>query len=165
MTSKLDDQDDKELGVVEQRKMEFRGRYKEQQDLVKLAKTMRSVSLTVERLKDELALANAEYDVLRLEVIPALMEAQNIERQVIKFDNDYTGRLGLTSDAYVSVKKGCKDDFFAWLKKNKFGSLIIPGVNSSTLKAFVKGRITSGKPIPDKLLNVTPYTRASITKE
>lgn len=151
---------DEDVGVVEQRKMEFRNRYKDQKDLIKLAKCMKAVQDTRDRLKDELAVANAEFDVLRLEIIPAKMEEKGLEN----FSVADLGRVGLTADMYVSIKKECKDKFFAWLRKSKMGALIQEGVNSSTLKAFVKNRTLANKPVPKELLNVTPYTRASITK-
>lgn len=158
--------DDNELSVVEQRKQEFRNRYKGgEQDLIKLAKIMRGVQDTQERLKEELAIRNAEFDVLRMEIIPEAMEQKGLENFTVEgLCGDRAGRVSLTADLLVSTKKGMKDKFFAWLKKNKLGDLIQPNVNSSTLKGFVKKRKLAGKKVPDDLLNITPVTRASITK-
>lgn len=152
--------DNEELGVVEQRKQEFRTRYKGEKDLIKLAKCMAEVQKTQERMKAELAMVNAEFDVLRLEVIPAKMEEKGIEN----FRVTDLGLVKLTADMYVSPKSGMKDKLYGWLRKNKLGALITETVNSSTLKAFVKERVNKGKTVPNDLLNVTPYTRASITK-
>lgn len=149
-----------ELGAVELRKQEFRSRYKDANNLVETAKIMASVQRTQERLKEELAVVNAEFDVLRLEVIPGMMEQQGIESLKV----EGLGRLGLTGDMYVHIKPGMKDKLFKWLRARKMGALVTEAVNSSTLKSFVKGRMKDGKELPSEFLNVTPFTRASITK-
>jgi hypothetical protein len=63
---------------------------------------------------------------------------------------------------YVRVTD--QQHFYEWLESNNLGDLIKPTVASSTLKAFVKNRIKAGKDLPDAVLKVTPFTRASITK-
>lgn len=151
---------DQDLNAQELRKQEFRSRYKGSKDLVKLAKIMKAVQETRDRLKEELAMANDELDVIRIEVIPALMEEKGIEN----FKVEGLGRVSLTADMFVHVKPGAKNELFAWLRKRKLGDLITMQLNSSTLKSFVKGRIKDGKEVPGEYVNVTPYTRASITK-
>lgn len=111
-------------------------------------------------LERQLAKCNGAYDVLRFELVPGKMDEQGIEN--IRYPD--IGRVSLTPDLLVSTKPGMKDRLFGWLKKNKLGDLIQPAVNSSTLKAFVKGRMRDGKSYPQEFLNITPVTRASITK-
>jgi len=159
--SQVTNGEDQELNEFEQAKQEFRTRYTDNKiDLIKLARVMKAVEDTRDRLKGELKMANAEYDVLRLEIIPTRMEDKGLEH----FKVEDLGRVGLSADLYVSVKSGQKDKFFAWLKKNRLGDLIQGAVNSSTLKAFAKRRIKEAKPIPKDLVNVTPYMKATITK-
>ena len=116
------------------------------------------------RSKDEaeavLSAINAEYDVLRFEAIPECMDKAGIDR--IQYEG--IGRVSLTADVQVSTKTGAKEALFEWLRGRKLGDLIQPGINASTLKAFVKDRIKQGKDLPTEFLNVTPITRASITK-
>lgn len=113
-----------------------------------------------ERLEKELSKCNGAYDVLRFELVPGKMDELNIEN--IRYEG--IGRVSLTADVLVSTKPGMKDHLFNWLKKHKLGDIIQPAVNSSTLKAFIKNRIKNAKPYPTEFLNVTPVTRASITK-
>jgi hypothetical protein len=57
-----------------------------------------------------------------------------------------------------------KAEFFDWLRDNGRGDLLQENINPSTLKATVKGLVKNGEEIPEDLLNVSPFTRASITK-
>jgi len=142
------------------RKVAYREKYKGVTDIAQLAREMARVQREKEAAENVLKEWNAEFDVLRLEVIPTACEDQGVEGMRV----EGVGRLGLTADLYVSTKAGGKDDLFKWFRKNKLSDLIQEGVNSSTLKAWVKDRIKKGKPVPQELLNVTPFTRASITK-
>ena len=106
-----------------------------------------------------LAELNAAHDVLRFELIPDKMEQENIESGI-----RYTGvgQIVLLADLRVTVKE--KPGLFAWLKKRKLGDIITPGINSSTLTAFIKQRIKDGKDIPSDECTITPITKASIRK-
>lgn len=149
-----------DVDPIESRKRQFRDKYASVTDIPALARCMRDAQLAKEDLEAQLKIVNAHFDVLRLEILPARCEDQGVEGMKI----EGVGRLGLTADLNVSVKAGMKEQLFGWFKKSRLGDLIQPTVNASTLKAFVKDRIKAGKPIPDDLLNVNPFTRASITK-
>ena len=123
--------------------------------LADLMKVMREEKDEVEA---QLKIINAKYDVLRLESIPNKMDEEGVER--VSYEG--IGRVGLTADMYVSVAD--KPGLHEWLEDNGFGDLIQPVVNASTLKAFIKGRMKDGKEVPAEYVNVTPFTRASITK-
>lgn len=143
----------------EERKQHYESKHKGKRllDLAFALDDARGVKDYLDRLS---TFANAEVDALRLVLIPGKMEEEGIENLTI----EELGRLGLSADLYVSIKSGKKEDFFRWLNKHNLGDLIQDTVNPSTLKSFVKGRMAAGKEIPGDLLNVTPYTRASITK-
>jgi hypothetical protein len=128
--------------------------------LKSLVEEMKAIGEKKERLEAELKDVNAAYDVLRFELIPEKMEEEGVER--VSYDG--IGRVSLTGDIRLSLLKARKPDFFAWCRKNKLGSLITEDINSSTLKAFIRGRIKEGKPYPSDIVTVTPITRASITK-
>ena len=139
-------------------KDEFRALYKDT-DLLTCVHAMSKLRDRKEKGEEVMAKINAEYDVLRIEVIPKKMEDEGLENLKVKG----VGRVNLTGDMYI--KQANKSGLFSWLRKNKLGDLIQEGVNSSTLKAFIKGRIKDGKPVPGKeLVVVTPFTRASITR-
>jgi hypothetical protein len=74
------------------------------------------------------------------------------------------GRVSLTADMHVSVKADLKSEFFTWLRDTGRGDLLQENINPSTLKAAVKKMFREGEEVPDTLLNVSPFTRASITR-
>lgn len=148
-----------DLGVFEEAKREARNAY-QTWELLALIKEMKSYSEKKEALEDELKIINARYDVLRLEAIPERMDSDGVENLRV----EGIGRVSLTADMFVSIKGGGKQGLYEWLDGHGLGDLIQPTVNASTLKAFVKRRIKEGKDYPEEFLNVTPVTRASITK-
>jgi hypothetical protein len=72
--------------------------------------------------------------------------------------------VSLTADMHVSIKADQKGPFYEWLRDNGRTDLIQENVNPSTLKATVKTMFKNGEEVPEHLLNVSPFTRASITK-
>lgn len=137
---------------------EFLALYKDT-DLLTCVHIMHRVRARIDKGKEVMAKLNAEHDALRIDLIPKKMEDQGLETLSVKG----IGRVSLTGDMYVQQIN--KNGLFSWLRKNKLGDLITEGVNSSTLKAFLRGRIQDGKTYPDaKTIKITPFTRASITK-
>lgn len=141
------------------RKQFFRDRHKGKK-AAELARAQFVVQSAKDYLDDLLKLVNAEFDVIRIETLPEQMEQEGLEG----FRLEGVGRITLTGDAYVKIVPGQADALFKWLRKQKLGDLIKEGINPSTLKAFAKARVEAGKSLPEGCLNVTPFTRASITK-
>lgn len=150
-------EDFEDKSAFEQAKAQARAAYA-QLGLHELADMMKMMREAKDKAEAELSGINAAYDVLRYEAIPNKMDEEGIER--ISFEG--IGRVGLTADMFVSTKD--KAGLFQWLHDNGLQDLIQPAVNASTLKAFVKGRMKAGKEVPSEYLNITPVTRASITK-
>lgn len=138
---------------------EFAPKYKDL-SLLELCLEMKKAQDAIEQLDIRHARAQGAFDLLRTILIPAKMEDEHITNTVF----NGIGRVTTQDDLFVSVKSGLKDKFYAWLRKNKLGDLIQGTVNSSTLKAAMKERLKKGKKLPTELLNVTPVTRAVITK-
>lgn len=131
----------------------------ENMDLMSCIIAMHKVRARKDKGEETMARINAEYDALRIDTIPKKMEDEGLEVMTVS----KIGRVSLTGDMYVQQRS--KDGLFAWLRKQKLADLITEGVNSSTLKAFLRKRIKEGKPIPDAdVVKITPFTRASITK-
>lgn len=128
--------------------------------LVALIESMYSIQQRKEELDSQLKALNKEFDFLRITKIPAKMEEDGVDRISVAG----IGRVSLTSDMHVSIKADQKEAFYDWLRDNGRGDLIQESVNASTLKATVKNMFKSGEDIPEELLNVSPFTRASITK-
>jgi hypothetical protein len=128
--------------------------------LVDLVQAMSTVQNRKESLEDQLKILNKEFDFLRITKIPSKMEDDGIDN----INVSGIGRVSLTSDMYVSVKADKKADFFEWLRDNGRGDLLQENINPSTLKAAVKKMFREGEEVPDQMLNVSPFTRASITR-
>lgn len=118
----------------------------------------------LKNLKDEIkALHTAvqdEYEFLSVNILPERMDDEGIETLKIKD----VGRLQSASDIRCNVPAANREALQEWLIDAGFESMVRPDVNSSTLKAFVKECIANGKPYPEELLKVTPFTRASVVK-
>lgn len=129
--------------------------------LIDLIREMDRVQQQKDHLDSELKKINSRFDYLRLAAVPNKMDEEGIDNITI----EGVGRLGLTSDAYVSIKAGMKDQAWQWLSDNGHGDLITETINPSSLKAAVKQMISKAEEVPEDLFNVTPFTRASITRK
>lgn len=101
------------------------------------------------------------FDRIRLGLLPEAMAA--LDGGVRTINVEGLGRIGLTSDMYVSVLSADQQRLQVWLVENNFEDLIKETVNSSTLKAWAVKRFKEGKEIPE-FVKLTPFTRATITK-
>jgi hypothetical protein len=128
--------------------------------LVDLVHAMATMQNRKEALEDQLKIINKEFDFLRITKIPTKMEEDGVDR----INVTGIGRVSLTADMHVSVKADQKSEFFTWLRDNGRGDLLQENINPSTLKAAVKKMFREGEEVPDQLLNVSPFTRASITR-
>ncbi len=128
--------------------------------LVELVREMKAVQSAKESAEAVVKELNKKFDFLRITKIPQVMEDEGIPRLTV----EGVGRVSLTADMHVSVREGQKEAFYDWLRDNGREDLIQPTVNSSTLKATVKNMVVQGEEYPQELLNVSPFTRASITK-
>jgi hypothetical protein len=128
--------------------------------LVELVHAMATLQNRKEATEDQLKLINKEYDFLRITKIPATMDDDGVDR----INVTGVGRVSLTADMHVSIKAEQKAAFHEWLRDNGRADLLQENINPSTLKAAVKGMFKNGEEIPEALLNVSPFTRASITK-
>jgi hypothetical protein len=128
--------------------------------LTDLVHAMSTLQNRKEALEAQLKLINKEYDFLRITKVPAKMEEDGIDRISVTG----IGRVSLTADMHVSIKAEQKEQFFEWLRDNGRGDLLQENVNPSTLKAAVKGMFKSGEEVPEQMLNVSPFTRAAITR-
>lgn len=128
--------------------------------LVDLVQAMSTLQNRKESVEEQLKIINKEFDFLRITKIPTVMEDEGVDRISVTG----IGRVSLTADMHVSVKAEKKSDFFVWLRDNGRSDLLQENVNPSTLKAAVKKMLRDGEDWPDDMLNVSPFTRASITK-
>lgn len=128
--------------------------------LTLMAKRMRQLADFDDAIKLVNKMINDEYDQLKLKGIPDLMA----ELEMRTFTLEGVGRVQLAGDVYANIPAEKKEEAFKWLKEHNYGSLVQETVNSSTLKAWAKEGMTTGRELPEGLFNVTPFTRASIVK-
>lgn len=130
--------------------------------LIEVSAIMNDMRIKLDAAKDVKTKYQKKYDALRLNIVPPLMDDEDITSITI----DGIGRVGLTSDIYASIVSGEKEKAFSWLRENRHGDAIQETVNSGTLKALLKGIIKKGEEvIPEDVFKVTPFSRASITKK
>lgn len=114
-----------------------------------------------ERLKSPLEEA---YNTLRFNVVPQLMEDEDIASLVV----EDVGRVNVADDLRLQVAD--KEGLQKWLIDNNFEDLIVSSVNAQTLTAFFRKRIKEGmsqdgKELPsEKIVVVTPFVRAALTR-
>jgi hypothetical protein len=127
---------------------------------IEVVKGMDELRKTKDQLEAELKAVNAEYDFLRHIYIPERFENEGIDN--LKVTD--VGRVSLTSDIRVAVNAADKDQVFEYFDAMGKGDIVTKTINASTLKAVVKTMILQGEEVPENIIKVTPFTRASITK-
>lgn len=125
-----------------------------------LAAEFKRLKETQQQIKDDLRRITAEFDILRLDVIPDKMDAEEIS----SINLPGIGRLGVTLDLHVTVLSENREQFYDWLTEEGHGDLIKPYAQPGTVKSFLKERVSEGEVIPEELAKVTPFFRASLTK-
>lgn len=128
---------------------------------LELIRAMDRIRVQKDTIEAEFKMTAAEYEYLSKTAIPEAFEREGIKNMNV----EGVGLVKLTADIYASIKSGAKDKLFQWLRDSGFGDLIVDSVAPSTLKSFLKGRIKAGDEYPEEFVNVTPYSRASITKK
>lgn len=84
-------------------------------------------------------------------VLPPLFHDASVD--TVKTLNGYT--VSISDDVSVSIPADRKADAYDWLDKNGYGDIIQSTINSSTLKATVKGMYKDGVVVPEDVFKVT----------
>jgi len=134
-----------------------------------LIKAMNEAGVEAAKLELQAKPFNEAYEYLRLVKIPTVFDERDIKTLAVTGLIDIEGnqinmRCGLTSDIYASIKAGMKDAAYQWFRDNGRGDLIKETVAPGTLKSSAKDALKKGTPFPDDLFNVTPFSRAGLTK-
>lgn len=127
--------------------------------IIALARRQKQLQEWKEVLDGRLKNLNIELDRIRVSELPEAMAAAELRTLTIAG----LGRVQLTADVYVSFSEN-KEKAFEWLNDNGYSNTIQETVNASTIKAVFRGMIKEGKPLPDEIFKITPFTRASIVK-
>lgn len=114
-----------------------------------------------EALEEQLAEVNKDFDRIRLQEIPQLMESLGVRNATF----DGLGRVQLAADIYASTREGQKAAAMQWLRDCGYGDMIQETYNASSIKAVFRKLIQTGAEIPDAIFSVTPFIRASVVKK
>lgn len=98
---------------------------------------------------------------LRFTVLPDLF-TQNSVKSVTTL-NGYRIAIDM-SDISVSVPAENKGMAYEWLTDNGYGDIITSTINSSTLKATIKGMLRENMPVPEDVFKISPYVKLSVTR-
>ena len=137
----------------------FEAKYKVMTTL-DIVRAMNDIQLAKEAKDNEAKEIGKEFDFLRLKMIPSRFEEEGIENLKV----EGVGRVSLTGDMYVSIPAANREAAYEYFRDIGKSSLITESINASTLKAAVKAMMKAGEELPEELVKVTPFTRASITK-
>ena len=126
--------------------------------LADAATEMKSLADERKRLEEIAADVYKRWDYLRKVHIPTKLEDAGLSKCTV----DGVGTISVRYDMFASTVDtvGLAD----WLRSNDAGDLIKPTVNGSTLKSFLKERMSNGEELPDEFVRITPYEFATITK-
>lgn len=132
----------------------------ETQSLQQMAAKLKELKSKLEEIGKMKTEIQKAYDFLSIDILPDRMDEEGIETLKIKG----VGRLQAQADIRCSMPSGNSEALKKWLKEHGHGSMISDVVNASTLKAFVREMMKEEKEWPKDLLNVTPYSRATVIK-
>ncbi len=132
----------------------------DEMSIPELAQKLKDMKSELDDLSAQKSELQKQYDFLSISVLPDRMDEEGIETLKIK----NVGRLQASSDIRCNVPAKNKGAVQEWLREHGHGSMISETVNASTLKAFVKEMMKEGKEWPEDLLNVLPYSRATVVK-
>ena len=115
--------------------------------LTNLAKRIKQLTEIHDALDSVRKQLNAEFDQLKLKEVPDLM----IEMELRTFTVEGVGRVQVSGDVYASISAEKREEAYKWLRDNNYGDMIQETVNASSLKAWLKEGIQSGRATPEDL--------------
>lgn len=129
-------------------------------DIQNLAMIQRDLKAALDTIGPAKSEVQKVFDLVRIGIMPERMDEEGFDSMTVTG----VGRVTLTADVFASIAKGMKPLAFEWLGDHGHGDLIQPTLNASSLKALAKRMLKDGDPLPEDYFNVSPVTRASITK-
>lgn len=124
--------------------------------LPELGREMERVRKDLDTVKDTKTALEKEYDFLCTVKIPPAMEAAGLTAMKLE-----SGRgVRVQDEVFVSLTSEQFSNFKDWLIEQGDASIVKETVNSSTLKAYITGRIKSGKEYPVDMVKVSIVPKA-----
>lgn len=133
---------------------------------MELAVEMAALKERIRKGEELLKELKARHDAIRKEELPDTMFAAGLVAQTGKgsFTMADGQKVYLTTDMFVHIASGQRDAFYAWLRNEGHGDLVVDYVHPSTLKAFVKEQMAQGVELPEELIAAHPFLKAALRK-
>ncbi len=128
--------------------------------LAELGAELKNVKSALDDAGEAKTLLQKQFDYLSIEIIPDRMDEQGVDSMKITD----VGRLQISSDIRCNIPASNKTAVENWLREHGHESMIVPSINASTFKAFIKERMKEEKEYPSDLITVHPFSRASVVK-
>jgi hypothetical protein len=127
--------------------------------LTDLIKFQHYVRTEYDAAKEAAAVWEKMYDKVSIQIVPKKMEDEETTGAKIVG----VGRVELRADMWTQTLN--PQALQEWLKEHDLEALIVPSVNGSTLKSFIKEQNKAGNEVPGpEIIKITPYIRAVIVK-
>lgn len=125
--------------------------------LTELGEKMVEVRRKLDEAKAKKTELEKEYDFLCTVKIPPAME----EEGLTNFKLASCGKgIRVQDEVFVSLPKEQFEQMKVWLQERNEDAIIQETINSSTLKAYITGKIKKGDEYPAELVNVTIVPKA-----
>lgn len=122
----------------------------------------------VRKLDDEFGAAvkilEAQKGRLSGEILHAAYERDKAGKTLTARFDEQDYRITLSTALRASIRKGCKDGAYEWLRDNKLGDLIVETVNAQTLGAAATHMMTENRELPEELFNAYYQNTVSVTQ-
>lgn len=126
---------------------------------VELARAFVAAHRLKERLADITKAFNAQYEVLKTEVVPKAFEDAGVPN--VPLSEGF--RVQVSAKLQASIRPEHKAEAFNWLRENNLGSLIAETVNTNTLSATAKSLLEEqNTELPELLFNVAIKDNTSV---
>ena len=127
--------------------------------LKEMAEQFKLLQTEYEDAKEVAAKIYHEFDFLRKQIIPQIMDDMGLATANIKG----VGRIQIGSQ--LSAKQLDKAGLMEWLRAEGHPDIVAETVNSSTLASFIKHQLAEGEPIPNEtIVEISAYEVASVVK-
>jgi len=131
----------------------------DEMNLSSAVKFLHSLRYQLDSAEETASILRKKYDWMSINYIPVRMETEGVESLKV----DGVGRINIRADMWTQTLNTAA--LQSWLLEHDLEDLIVPSVNGSTFKAFLKEQLKKGNEIPDDtIVKITPYSRAVITK-
>ena len=127
--------------------------------LVTKALRMNDLKERIDVLKSEASALQKEYDAIRNDELPDMMESRDIPRISIGSIGKTLHTVGMLRTTIIEKEEG-----FQWLRDNGYGDIITETVPWQSLDALVKEQMVEGVEFPNGVFEIRMWDQARLRK-